>query len=667
MESRDHLKRTDQDPFSADNLAIDRPDPAPTLAEIWHRRITRRQWLKGTAGAATAVSGIALLAGCDWLDRSPGFDFEGVPHGVDDTHHVAAGHRADILIRWGDPIISGGPAFDPHKQSAENQLLQFGYNNDYVGLVPLPFGDTESNRSLLCVNHEFTNDDLMHPGLGDAPDPRTAMTADMVDISMAAHGGSIVEIKRTSDGAWQTVPDSPFNRRISTLQTNMRLSGPAAGHERLRTNADPSGERVIGTLNNCAGGITPWGTYLMAEENINFYFDGTLPLVDGQPHRETANYARLGIPTPGYPWARFHDRFDIGKEPNEPNRFGWIVEVDPYDPTSTPVKRTALGRFKHEGAESTLTGDGRLVLYSGDDQQNEYLYRFVSNRPVDLTDRRANADLLDDGVLSVAIFDDTGTGHWAPLIFGTGPLVPANGFRSQADVLIETRRAADLLKATPLDRPEDVEPDKRRAAVYVSLTNNKSRGAEETNGPNPRPKNLWGQIVELLPDAQDHASDSFTWVLLVLCGDPADPQIGARWTPQAGPDQWFACPDNLASDSYGRLWVATDQGSHWAATSGTADGLWALETGSPNRGLARCLFRVPMGAEMCGPCPTPDATAIFVAVQHPGADGSVDTDGKERRSTFDDPATRWPDFRPDTPPRPAILTIRKINGGIVGA
>jgi len=647
---------------TSDDAPIQRP-MGRTLNDIWHGRLSRRTFLKGSAStAALTTAGITVplsLAACS--DQNQHFSFIEIEHGVDETHHVAPDHEADILIRWGDPITANAPAFDPDNQSATAQAQQFGYNNDFIGFIPLPFGSPLKDHALLCVNHEFTNDDLMHPVFAGVADPRTVYSREIAEISMAAHGGSIVEITRDEEGRWTPVADSPFNRRITASTTQMNISGPAAGHPRMQTSTDPSGTKVVGTFNNCAGGITPWGTYLMAEENIHGYFMGTL-----EDHPEARNFARMGIPGQFYPWGLYDARFNINKEPNEANRFGWIVEVDPLDPTSAPIKRTALGRFKHEGCETALCPLGRVVIYSGDDQRFEYLYRFVSDNVVSPDNREANFNLLDNGTLSVAKLNEDGTGTWLPLVYGKAPLTPENGFESQADVLIETRRAADLLGATPLDRPEDVQPNLLTNKVYVSLTNNSLRTDEQTDKANPRGPNFWGQIVEISPEAENHAARNFTWDMLVVCGDPDDPAVNASWNNATSENGWFACPDNLAVDPAGRLWAATDQGKAWPKTSGTADGIWALETQGELRGKGSMFFRVPVGAEMCGPRFSDDGETLFVAVQHPAADGTEAFPGFERKSTYADPATRWPDFKPNMPPRPAVVAIRRTKGGPVG-
>jgi secreted PhoX family phosphatase len=507
----------------------------------------------------------------------------------------------------------------------------------------------------------------MVPGVGRQDKAGfAAMTPELVAIEMAAHGGTVIEIAKGGDGIWAPVLESPLNRRI-TAETPMTFSGPAAGTARMRTSADPDGMRVLGTLNNCAGGITPWGTYLMAEENFHGYFWTTKVDAEGEPdlsgNPNAVSLERYGAPGMWFNWGQHHDRFDIDKEPNEVNRFGWIVEVDPMDPTATPVKHTALGRFRHEGAESIVNTDGRVVVYSGDDARFDYLYRFVSAGRVS-GDKAADMRLLSEGELSVARFDEDGTVHWLPLVFGQGPLTQANGFESQADVVIDARIAADLLGATPMDRPEDVQPGGDR--VYVMLTNNTKRTPEQIDAANPRAENAFGHIVELTVPGGDHAAPTARWDILVKCGDPAVAEVGAMWNPETSANGWFASPDNCAIDADGRLWVSTDQGRSWGKT-GKADGLYAVETEGTGRGTSKMFFRCPVGAELCGPYFTPDQETLFLAVQHPATDGTKDYEPFGRDSTFEDPATRWPDFEPTMPPRPSVVVVTKTGGGRIAS
>lgn len=642
------------------------PEGAPTMGDVVAARFGRRDLVKGSLAvtAVTATFGAAALSAGRADAHAHGgmrYVFDEIQHGVDETHHVAPGYSADVLIRWGDPVEADAPAFDPQNQTAQAQSKQFGYNNDYIGYLPLPMGSDTADHGLLCVNHEYTNEEVMFPGLGRQDNAEFAgMTQELVDIEMAAHGGSIIEIRKV-DGKWEVVPGSRYARRITALATPMDITGPAAGLDRMKTSTDATGTRVIGTINNCAGGMTPWGTYLMAEENFHGYFWGELT----EDHAEYRNYDRNGIPGGWYAWGRYHDRFDINKEPNEANRFGYIVEVDPLDPTSTPKKRTALGRFRHEGAESIVNGDGRVVVYTGDDNRFDYLYKFVTAGTFNPDDRAANMDLLDEGTLYVAKFHENGKVEWLPLVYGEGPLTEANGFTNQGDVVIESRIAADLLGATPMDRPEDVEPNPVTGKVYVMLTNNSRRTPEQVDAVNPRPESRFGHIVEISPPNGDHGSTMDDWEIVVLCGDPNVEEVGAMWNPATSDNGWFASPDNCAVDNQGRLWISTDQGSAWAR-SGTADGVWALETEGDLRGTGKMFFRVPIGAEMCGPKFTPDDTTLFVAVQHPATDGTRNYPGFERDSTFEDPATRWPDFQDGMPPRPSVVAITKDDGGPIG-
>jgi uncharacterized protein len=637
--------------------------PNATLGDVIAARFGRRDLLQGALGvaaiAATLGPGALATARAQARNGTPSFGFKEVTAGVDEKHHVPEGYDSEILIRWGDPVLPGAPPFDPTRQSAASQKLQFGYNNDYLGYLPMPGAANPSHHGLLVVNLEYTNEELMFPGLG-RQDVRAAgfakMTKDLADIEMAAHGGAVIEIKR-DNGRWGVVAGSKYARRIDA-DTAMEITGPAAGHARMKTSTDPTGRRVHGMFNNCAGGLTPWGTWLSCEENIHGYFWGRL--ADDQP--EARNYKRYGVPANWFAWGKWHDRFDVAKEPNEANRFGWVVEIDPFDPASVPKKRTALGRMKHEGAAGIVNRDGRYVVYTGDDERFDYVYRFVTTARVDAADRAANRDILDDGVLSVARFNADGSLEWLPLVHGQGPLTEANGFRSGADVLIETRRAADLLGATKMDRPEDVEANPKTHKVYVMLTNNNRRKGDQVDAANPRADNRFGHIIEMTAPDGDHASAKFTWEILVRCGDPSVAAVGATFSSATTKDGWFGMPDNCAIDSQGRLWIATDGNS--GSKTGRTDGVWALETEGEGRATAKLFFRCPAGAELCGPCFTPDDETLFVAIQHPGE--ADDDDPNAKPATFENPATRWPDFDPAMPPRPAVVAITKRGGGKIG-
>ncbi|KIN66252.1 Tat pathway signal sequence domain protein [Sulfitobacter noctilucicola] len=642
------------------------PNLSRTIGDVINARYGRRDVLRGMLGvsATTALFGTSAMIApnAGQAASASRYVFDELAAGNDETHHVADGYDAQILLRWGDPITADAPEFDVMNQTAEAQLKQFGYNNDYVGFVSL---NDEGTHGLLCVNHEYTNEEVMFPGLGRQDrDGFKGMTPELIDIEMAAHGGSVVEITRDDAGKWSVVRDGKMNRRITPLDTAMTLSGPAAGHDRMKTNDDPAGMNVIGTLNNCAGGMTPWGTWLMAEENFHgYYWTDTLDS-EGKPdltgHSDAASKKRYGVPGMWYNWGTRHDRFNIDREPNAPNKFGWVVEVDPMDPTSTPIKRTALGRFRHEGAETTVSSDGKLVVYMGDDNRFDYQYKYVSDGSVSEV-AAENSNLLDEGTLYVARFDEDGTVAWLPLIHGQGPLTAENGFNDQGDVMIDTRLAADLLGATPMDRPEDAQP-RGDGTAYIMLTNNTRRKPDDVNAANPRADSSFGHIIEVKEDGGNHAATSGTWSILVKCGDPNISEVGAQWNPETSQNGWFGSPDNCAFDADGRLWISTDQGSNWGKT-GKSDGLYALETEGEARGTSKLFFRCPVGGEMCGPYFTDNGETLFLAVQHPGTDGTKDLPGFERNSTFEDPATRWPDFDPAMPPRPSVLVVTKTGGG----
>ncbi len=617
----------------------------PTLAELVALDVSRRGALKGLFATT------AWLAGCggrapvspmsvETLTRPPSFG--PVSHEADATLRVPEGYTAKVLIRWGDALLPGSNHFDPQQPTPEGQAAQFGTNNDFIAYMPLPLGSQNPNHGLLCVNHEYAFTPLMFPA--SMTDAKAK-----VDVELNAVGHSVVEIKREA-GGWTVVPDSLYARRIKAVNTPMRVQGPAGGHHRLKTPEDPTGALVEGTFANCAGGTTPWGTVLIAEENFHKSFRGT-----GAGSAEAANHQRLEFKGKSrQQWAEHYPRFDVDQRPTEPNRYGWVVEYDPYDRESVPVKRTALGRFMHESATTVVSAGGRVVVYSGDDRRNEYLYRFVSDGRYDPKVRENNRDLLDSGTLSVAQCSDGGRLRWLPLVHGQGPLVAANGFNDQGDVVIEARRAADLVGATPMDRPEDVEVDPVTGRVYVMLTENKYRSTP--NGANPRTGNKCGHVLELIPPmagkAVDHAADEMKWAVLLLAGDPADPESGARYGKGAGSENWLSSPDNGAFDGLGQLWIGTDGAGK---VYGKADGLFRCPVRGPQRGVPQRFVAAPMGAELTGPCFTPDSKTLFFAIQHP-AEGS----------TYAAPSTRWPDFDPSRPPLSSVVVVTKDDGDFIG-
>ncbi|WP_262851249.1 PhoX family protein [Mumia quercus] len=631
--------------------------------------MSRRGLLRTGAvvGAGAAAAGLALATaapaaaapavpakgrpGGPGAGTGKGLDFVPVAPNTRDQVTVPPGYAQAVVMAWGDPLFRGTPAFDVDRQSAAAQKKQFGYNNDFLGLLPLGRG-----QYLMVVNHEYTSEQLMHRGY-DAAHP----TREQVEIGWAAHGLSVVVVEEErGTGALKPVVGHRLNRRLHT-QSTFELTGPVAGHALVRTKADPRGRTVLGTLNNCGGGLTPWGTWLTAEENFNQYFANGSSVTDATVLARLKRYGAAGSATERK-WERFDDRFDLTKEPNEINRFGWIVEVDPYDPTSTPKKRTALGRFKHEAAEPQLTKDGRVAMYMGDDERFDYLYKFVSDgkvaRGADDAARRRNRDVLDSGTLYVARFlgnssvaeiDGTGAlpsdgafdgaGVWVPLVSGTTSYV--KGMTAE-EVLLFTRQAADIVGATKMDRPEDVEPSPQTGKVYVALTNNSNRGAagqtpaDETN---PRNANKHGHVLELTELDDDGASTAFTWNLLLVCGDPKDPNTywGGFDPRRVSP---ISCPDNVAFDPHGNLWISTDGNA-----LGSHDGLFAVPLEGRNRGQVKQFLTVPTGAETCGPWI--DSDRVMVCVQHPG-----EKDG----ASVDAPASQWPDG-PGSVPRPGVVAV----------
>ncbi|MFJ4810820.1 PhoX family protein [Streptomyces longwoodensis] len=616
----------------------------------------------GTVGAP-AASAAPTAAKDGWPagkgDGARGLRFGAVAPNTLDAVVVPDGYRQNVVIRWGEPILRGAPAFDLEHQTAAAQAGQFGYNNDFLALLPLP---GEHGRQLLVANHEYTDEVLMFRGY-DAANP----TRQQVEVAWAAHGLSAVvveEDRRT--GKLTPVPRHHLNRRV-TATTEFRLTGPAAGSDLLKTSADPTGTKVLGTLNNCSGGTTPWGTTLHGEENFNQYFANS-----GRP---TDKRYGIGTGATERKWERFDQRFDVAREPNEVHRFGYVVEFDPYDPSSTPRKHTALGRFKHEAATVRLTADGRPVVYSGDDERFDYFYKFVSSKRMRKGSGRAvrehNLSLLDEGTLYVARLtgdspaaeiDGTGalpadgefdgSGAWIPLATATadGAVSHVEGMTAE-EVFVFTRLAGDKVGATKMDRPEDIQPNPVSGKVYVVLTNNSNRGVganAKADEANPRTANKHGHVLELTERRNRPESLTFAWSLFLVAGDPDDPATYFAGFPkdQVSP---ISCPDNVAFDPHGNLWISTDGNQ-----LGSHDGLFGVATRGERRGELKQFLTVPTGAETCGPIV--QDRRVLVAVQHPG-----EIDG----ASVEKPASTWPDG-PGKIVRPAVVAVWRADGRDIG-
>jgi uncharacterized protein len=692
----------------------------PTFADVVQSAFSRRNMLKAAGVSALVVAAGPISAtpaiGRSPLTRSAGsggsLTFEPVEPNLLDELVTAAGYRYSVVMRWGDPVEPGAPDFDVDNQTPEAQAKQFGYNCDYIGLLPL---DRKKTRAVLVVNHEYTNEQLMFSGVASESAPTTR---EQKLIAMLAHGISVVEVERDGDsGSWRPVRDADRNRRI-TATTPMQLTGPAAGSPYVRTGADPAGRVVLGTLNNCAGGMTPWGTTLHGEENFNQYFGATTPVAEDPKEPRYSRYGITNTAPPGRRWDEVDARFDLAREPNEVNRFGWVVEVDPYDPRSTPKKRTALGRFKHEGANVQIAEDGRVVAYSGDDERFDYIYKFVSKKKYkpgsDRHSRAHNLTLLEEGDLYVARFvgdspsaeidgsgrlpadgEFDGWGQWIPLVKDCRSMIPG---KDVAWVLTFTRLAADRLGKqldangdfpdpknqvvvdpsmvpTAMDRPEDIQVNPVNGRVYAALTNNSNRTAADEANPltrsygyadgeyKERTGNRNGHVIEWR-ETRGAAGDRFEWRIFIVAGDPQRPE-----TYFAGYDKSqvsaMSCPDNLEFDPAGNLWISTDGNvlsrvnQAEGTVGGANDGLFAVPTEGPERGHLKAFLTVPLGAECSGPLITPDARSVFVSVQHPG-----ETSG----STRDAPSSTWPDRRPERPfPRPSVAVVYREDGGRVGS
>jgi uncharacterized protein len=653
-----------------------------SFEQVLEARLSRRSFVGG--GLATAA-GLSLGGASALLKAVPAsagqrprklLGFAGIPVSTTDTVAVPKGYTAEVLIAWGDPV-SNGPEFAPDaSNSAEDQAKQWGMHND--GLVYFPIDG--SHHGLIAQNNEYADEGLMFP------DGVANWDAEKTNKSLNAHGVSIIEIKRgrghhhprwrskwsQKESDWHVVRRSKYARRI-TGQTPMRIGGPAAGDDRLKTIDDSTGKRVLGSLNNCAMGFTPWGTYLSCEENFNGYFFRTT-----SPDSRTALEKRYNIApsNSGLRWHTTHARFNADLYANEANRFGWVVEIDPFDATSTPVKRTALGRLKHEGAWVQETKKGKVVVYMGDDERNEYIYRYVSNLPWRVA-RRRGINPLNDGILYVAKFKDDGTGEWLPLT----PDNPALVGWTLSDILINTRGAADAVGATMMDRPEWIDTFPESLTAIATLTNNNRRGSNppSSNNPdgttvagsarppvdeaNPRAINVYGHIITWTYE-RDFSEPDFTWDVFTLAGDPAVPAHGSTITGDK-----FGSPDGIYVAPSGRLWIQTD-----VSTSTIDAGDYAgfgnnqMLCADPATKEVRRFLVGPRQCEITGVFVTPDERTMFVGIQHPGETPDLPSSSDSRNDPANPKAySSWPDGDEGGRPRSACVVITKDDGGEIGS
>ncbi len=603
---------------------------------VVERAISRRGFLGGALafGSGAAVMGTGLLSGTSAEARAAsGFPFTPIAAQTDGTVHVPEGYTWKTMVRWGDPLVSSADGYDITEGGpVAGSDMVFGENTDGMETF------TYQGRQLIAINHEYVNRKINLPAAQEG----TPANADDVLKLQNLQGVVVMEIAEGDDG-WAVVKDSPFNRRI-THNSPMTIAGPAAGHDLLKTDADPTGTASLGTMNNCGSGKTPWGTYLTCEENFNGYFGSTDEDM-AYDDAVAAGYGRYGIGAGGwgYDYHKWDARFDTSKNPNEPHRAGWIVEIDPSDPDSTPVKHTGLGRFKHENAAVVLAADGRVVVYMGDDERGEFMYKFVSNGSY--APGGSTEGLLDDGTLYVAKFNDDLTGEWIAL-------TPESTGMAAAEILIFARMAGSAVGATTMDRPEWIAANPHAIEAYCCLTNNKNRGVkpnaggDETpvNGPNPRETNRYGQIVRWRPHNDDHAADTFDWDLYVMAGNPTVYNNVYGGSENITEGNLFNSPDGMAFDSAGLVWIQTD-GDDSNEEDFAGMGNNQMLVGDPVTGEIARFMTGPNGCEVTGICWAADRRTMFVGIQHPGGD--------------------WPDMNGGLP-RSSVIAIKRDDNGLVG-
>ncbi|MDO8843747.1 MAG: PhoX family phosphatase [Methylicorpusculum sp.] len=685
--------------FNKDLVEIDSGDEPmsnlsdnPHFSTILEKNLSRRQMLTGSLGVAVAgmfgASGLSSIANAapgllppaagvkPPFALNPALSFTALPVLRSDTATVPDGYKVQTLAPWGTPITGTYPVYKANgSNTGAEQEQQVGSHHDGIHYFPMP--SDPNGHGLLCINHEYVDQNIFHQN--GATLVNGQRPTDEVRKEIAGHGVSVVEVKKDAvSGEWNVV-NGRYNRRV-TAETHSDIRGPVRGSDLVKTLYSPNGTTARGTINNCGNGYTPWGTYLTCEENWAGYFVNKT----GRPRE----HSRYGVSTSNgrYRWETAQSqedqyvRFDasvkgttaIEDYRNEPNGHGWILEIDPFDPNSTPKKRTALGRFAHEGCVFAAPQLGQpLTFYSGDDSQNEYIYKFVTKARYTKT---VKGDILDEGTLYVARFNDDGTGTWLALDYNNLAFQAAAAeagviFKDQADVLVNTRLAADVVGATKMDRPEwgAVHPQTRE--VYFTLTNNGSRNAGNIDAANPRGPNPTGHIIRWREQGNRSWAEKFEWDIFVLAGAENNSQVLPE---QGGPaltqDNIFASPDGLWIDQNGILWIQTDMSGSQQASG--PFGANAMLAANPVTGEIKRFLVGPNDQETTGVVSTPDGKNLFVNFQHPGD-----------RSGVNSFTSNWPDsgavYRHpgDAPvvsstsgarPRSSTIVITREDGGIVG-
>lgn len=638
---------------TGDNLDRNHSTNLP-MAAIMDVYLSRRSVMRGGLAAAVTMIAGTGLAGCFGAAEArvmaapgtaaPGLAlaFDSIPGSRTDACTLAKGYCARVLAPWGTPLNRNAAPWKPDgSNTSADQANAMGMHHDGMHFFPI---DGSSDDGLLAINFEYIDPAALHPA-GPTKTADGKRPAEEVRKEINAHGAGVVRLRKVH-GHWQIVENDPFNRRFTTASP-MRISGPLRGTDHVKTRYSTAGTHCRGTNNNCGNGYTPWGTYLTCEENWPGIFvnRGTCP----------EDQRRLGVSTSSgqYQWesaagdssevADEFARFDITATGagahedyrNEASTYGYVVEIDPYDSTTQAVKRTALGRLRHEGCAPGVPVAGKpLVWYMGDDSNNEYLYKWVSSAPWDPADAHpadrlaTGAKYLDQGTLYVARFDADGTGVWLALDVSTATIDGATlgaRFGDLPGILLNTRGAGDAVGATPMDRPEWTTVNPLNGDVYLTLTNNSARTPDKVDAANPRGPNRHGHIIRW-HDSDDHLT--FIWDIFVF-GANAD---GSAQVNRSGLTQsnQFASPDGMRFDSRGVLWFETDN-SEATVSEYTNDQLLAVipsqlvnaagrqvPVNAQNQGGLRRFFVGPNGCEVTGIAFTPDNRTLFVNIQHPG-------------------------------------------------